>query len=823
MKKVIAIAAMLLLGAFTALYAVPANPAKYKYTQPDGTVIVLQNHGDEYCHWTTNEAGEVVELGADGFYRPTGLTPAQHLARFRKNALQRRRWSSYEDPNPTNFGDRKVLCIIANWSDLSFVIDNPHEKFSNMLNQEGYDYNGAIGSVREYYIDNSLGQYRPTFDVYGPVTLSKTMAYYSANGDDDNYKVDEAIREAYEMLKDQINIDDYDTDNDGYVDMILFYYPGHNPAEGGPADNIWPHQGSDNFGMLGTKGFNRYFCTSELRGSSGEEMCPIGTTCHEFAHSLGLPDFYDTDYATNGKNEFTTGYFDLMCSGSYNDNGRRPPYLSALERNMLGWMPNMSEIGPGNVVLEPVQENHGYISRAKNEGEYFVLECRNGEKWDSYFGAYNIKGLLVYHVDRSNAYNVYAGYSGAFLWEETNAINAFGGHPCYYLLPSYEPNGWYTWPNVEAGNQLSLYDWTGSATGVSLSEIAFDGTKISFAVSLTRSRQVNGYVMDTGGNPIAGAEIAVSQSAHKFASAPAHLSTDVLGTTDAYGYYDITLPAEATTDQIITAWKDGYVAMSVNVPVAGVHGQQNFYLNRLGEGGWATLQYYDPNTTSKYVYGGFTGVAAGIYYEAADLEALGVVGGTLESITIQANGSSYDRVGLFVAEDGELVQGWNITSAYDQGYLQTFTVGQTGYVIPEGKDLIIGYLFTGLTTDQKPIVFAGPYETNKAGVYLDLGNEAAGWNHMSGYSPIVGAMVSKVEKVTLPQLGFACIVLDESGIPTAVAPADKTLYRVEWTLDGAAVEAPVVPSTLPAGAHSYRARLIYYDGSSERVYYDFEN
>ena len=74
MKKHILLLFLLLGVAWSAL-AVPAMPGKYRRVQPDGSVIVLENHGDEYCHWITDEKGRVVEKGPDGFYRRKAVEP----------------------------------------------------------------------------------------------------------------------------------------------------------------------------------------------------------------------------------------------------------------------------------------------------------------------------------------------------------------------------------------------------------------------------------------------------------------------------------------------------------------------------------------------------------------------------------------------------------------------------------------------------------------------------------------------------------------------------------------------------------------------------
>ena len=838
MKKLILLAAMLLLGAFTALYAVPANKAKFKYTQPDGTVIVLQNHGDEYYHWTTNEAGEIVEKGADGFYRPS-VSAKEHMAqlsraRLQRNGRNRAAWSSWDNPHPTNFGERKVLCIIAAWSDLPFTVDDPHTRFDNMLNQEGYSYNGAIGSVRDYYIDNSLGQYIPSFDVYGPVTLSQPMDYYSGgHGDMNEYKVYEAISEAYEMLKDQIPIDDYDTDGDGFVDMILFYYPGTNPAEGGLATNIWPHQsntgGGEAFGDLGTKKFNRYFCTSELRGTEkSNSMCPIGTTCHEFGHSLGLPDFYDVNYAETGYNRNTTDEHDLMCSGSYNDEGRRPPYLSAVERNMLGWMPPMEELSPGDYELGPVQQDKGYIVQAPEDGEYYVLETRNGDKWDSYLSYINQCGLLIYHVDQSGAYDVSAAYegfeglTGNDLWTYTNYINAFGGHPCYYLVRSH--CGSYSYPDKEGNTKHYFTDWSGQATGTILSNIAFDGTKASFTISQSDGiRPMYGYVYNSAGRPIEGAEIVLTPSAHSFGyAAPGRLSGDVVTTTDARGYYVIERPSSASSEQILTVRKDGYCPVSMNMPLDGF-ATQDFYLIRSDEGEHASLQYYDfsdegKNYISRVPDAEETLLIAN-FYTPDYIEEKGLAGSRIEKVHLRLEATTLTSLHLIIMIGSEVALVRDITDQYVPKRLTYYPVEDAGIIIPEGKIVRIMYRMAGFNTDEYYLYIRGPYQP-EAGVYSLDGGET--WKYKIAddqpFGFIIGAEVSKTSDNTYQKMGFASIVL-EGGVPTAVAPTDKTLYRVDWELDGTPIEAP---TSLAEGTHTYMARLVYYDGTSERVYYETE-
>ncbi|MEE3465147.1 MAG: hypothetical protein VZQ48_00150, partial [Candidatus Cryptobacteroides sp.] len=90
MKKIAAL--LILLACSISLLAKPARPGFFRYTQPDGSTILIQRHGDEWAHWTTNQAGQVVRMDADGFYRVvegvTAETAAQAASIRRKARMQ---------------------------------------------------------------------------------------------------------------------------------------------------------------------------------------------------------------------------------------------------------------------------------------------------------------------------------------------------------------------------------------------------------------------------------------------------------------------------------------------------------------------------------------------------------------------------------------------------------------------------------------------------------------------------------------------------------------------------------------------------------------
>ena len=507
MKKLILSALAALLLAFQTLNAVPAYPGKMIYTQPDGTKIVLRLHGDEFAHWATDVSGRVVRQDTDGFFRPVS---DEEAARLREGASARRAAArsmraAARAAGHIAEGQKHFLVILVEFADVEFTTSkDPQAAFTAMLNEHGYSGNGGTGSARDFYYDNSHGYFEPIFDVYGPVQLDKNCSHYGGNSFNGNDNApEEAVSEGCQALDDEIDFSRYDNDGDGVVDLVFMYYAGYGEADGGAANTIWPHQWS-----LASAGINlrldgvkiaEYACTNERvgYGSLQGEMCGIGTACHEFAHAMGLPDFYDTDYDTNG---IAAGLFafSTMDSGPYNNEGRTPPYFNIEERIMLGWLDDSArQVFPkaGVYTLSTVDDNVAYMTPTEKEGEYFLYECRGSNGWDAALPAH---GLIVYHVDKSDNKVGVSWYSRTARelwanWHSTNYINGNGSHPCFYVVPAadqgnlkfgYSSFGGYSYfdeskyPQIPfpGSRRVTSYmpvSWSGQEGEISFSEIAY--------------------------------------------------------------------------------------------------------------------------------------------------------------------------------------------------------------------------------------------------------------------------------------------------------------------------------------------------------------
>lgn len=425
------------------LWAVPARPTVTTVSQPDGTTISIRKIGDERAHVVLSADGYPVVIDGDGFYcyadfdadgllkstavkvkETSALTAAERervgkidMSRLPSLLEARVQASPMSFVAPVSRADcsgiglmddaflgrkeLKGLVILAQYQDVKFSDMCDHQFFVDMLNSEGFDQYGATGSAKDYFIASSDGKFIPEFDVYGPVTLPDSMAYYggnNANGNDRNAA--RMIFDACKGLDGEIDFSEYDLDGDGYVDNVFVFYAGYGEATDGTADSVWPHQWSLSSGglRLTLDGviINKYACSNEIekKGFEGNIPCGVGTFVHEFSHVLGLPDLYVTSGSSGG---WTPGIWDVLDMGPYNNNGRTPPSYSVYERNALGWIEPMVLSGAESVELRAINEsNEGCVIMTGSENEFYLIENRQKTEWDAYLPGH---GMLVWHID----------------------------------------------------------------------------------------------------------------------------------------------------------------------------------------------------------------------------------------------------------------------------------------------------------------------------------------------------------------------------------------------------------------------------------------
>ena len=209
-------------------------------------------------------------------------------------------------------------------------------------------------------------------------------------------------------LKDQIDFDKYDSNNDGYLDVVCFNYAGPMGAWG---TTWWPYVDSADI-TVENKKIEKYAFLKES----------AGTMKHEFGHIFGAPDYY----SYGDTHEASIATFDMMCNSSSDHNG--------FTKWLFGWLSNddisyVSEAtGDTTVSLAPFETSLGdgkkiaVVAPAIDEqtpllSEYFIVEydtgtANNKQTFENY--SYS-PGFRIFHV------NAKAGYDDTELYTEMTA------------------------------------------------------------------------------------------------------------------------------------------------------------------------------------------------------------------------------------------------------------------------------------------------------------------------------------------------------------------------------------------------------------------
>ena len=524
--------------------AVPAFPKSIVVTMPDGTELTVKKHGDEFFNWTTTLSGHAVmpkngyyyyvKYGNDGVvqftnqrvsqdrnygnereflrtFKPQDMSAVASLSSDTGRRLMSQTGRAASFPNE---GTVRSIIILVEYQDVKFKVSDPRTAFYNLLNKPGYSYNRATGSARDYFLKVSGGKFLGQFDVVGPFTLPKTMAYYGGNGENGrDLRPKEMAESAAILASGEVDFSQYDYDGDGVVDNIFIYYAGQNEAESSVVDAIWPHKSSvKNSLVFNGVSLGGYACSSELSGYSGLFMAGIGTFCHEFCHVFGLNDHYDTNGAQGGLSH-GLGYYDVMTSGSYNNFGNTPPMFNAFELATVGWItPRQFAANSGDITLRTIDHMEAYKIPTYTDGEYFLVENRQKNDpdniWDKYIPA---SGLVITHVDRSSGTTT--------LWEY-NRPNTNASHECFKFVVAGDASlasnsNWTKVPypygknnSFSAISHPRAISWAGSYVPYNIDDISIVGLDAKFSVSSLVEQQIaKGVIYSSDGELVEGATV----------------------------------------------------------------------------------------------------------------------------------------------------------------------------------------------------------------------------------------------------------------------------------------------------------------------------
>lgn len=457
MKKILLSITFALMGIASG-FAAKAHTALTTITQSDGSQLTIRLHGDEHYSWySTTDDVLLVQVGKnyyvaqveeDGTLKATpqlahnagerGTVEEQVINNQNKekflnllNAEPQALAKPIGTVTPAYFphtGSPKALVILVEFQDVKFRSQDPVATFTHYLKgaegeaapeaNNAYVTKGMVnyGSVSQYFNDMSKGQFTPQFDIVGPVTVSQNSAYYGGNvGNSRDTYFAKMIAEACKGVSDKVNFADYDQNNDGDVDLVYVIYAGYSESiNGNSSDCLWPKSGTNAFYEPGTnnllklngKRICRYGINNELNATPSDWidgkplLNGIGLFCHEFSHTMGLPDLYPTVDASKVDNQ-NPEYWDLMDGGEYTYSGYFPTPYSPWEMDVMGWTtPVELEDEAKQVSLYSyASDRTAYKINGENDEYLLIQNIQTDGWWRGITKAFKTTGMIVWRID----------------------------------------------------------------------------------------------------------------------------------------------------------------------------------------------------------------------------------------------------------------------------------------------------------------------------------------------------------------------------------------------------------------------------------------
>jgi len=300
------------------------------------------------------------------------------------------------DNTDSNADQRKLLGIQQNERWLVIIVE-----FQGLPSGDGKDavhaenilmgVNGADDYLDEISASNTNLQVVISDTIYSaPSPPSAWGTDHNGNRDvaSDGSRPSDLASSVIRNIPDNIDLTQFDLDNDGILDRLLLLHTGRPQETSGRSSDIWSH-----FQHLSEPIEVRNTTVSHYTMSSFQSG--LGTIIHEMIHQMGGLDLYDVHDDSHADEWNGVGDFDIMSSGNWNGNGRIPsiPMTVTMELIGLNRSVDASSIpSNSNVNLTPMSAGGTALSFDISPTETVYFEYRGDIGFDKELPGH---GLLV--------------------------------------------------------------------------------------------------------------------------------------------------------------------------------------------------------------------------------------------------------------------------------------------------------------------------------------------------------------------------------------------------------------------------------------------
>jgi M6 family metalloprotease-like protein len=391
----------------------------------------------------------------------------------------------------------KGLTIMVSYTDYPF--NDPVQSVSDLMNQVGYNANGQLGSVRDYFYTQTSGKVTITSTVV-KVNLSNTYQYYRTNNV--NY-VDEAIDSINKLYPNGFQGLTPDPVDGKLLHMNFIERTGGGGVTNGASAGKFVKNNTTGVIEIGQGNISSYPTPGPIKTS---------TICHEMGHSvMSWTDYYRTAYSNLGE-------FCVMGSGG-TDAGPQP--INPALRMQRGWIDNIINVSGTTTQTYTLTANsyttiHKYTN-PNNPKEYLLFHVfKNGGYYQTQLENKTLpEGLAIWYVDEESGYNspLNPNHDNQRYIRLVQADNKDEMHD-EFLVPADvrgDMEDLYGTTNKSFPNGTPFRWKDGGEFGINITDISNPGTTMSFTVNarpntVLATSDINGTISPRGVLSVAGGQ-----------------------------------------------------------------------------------------------------------------------------------------------------------------------------------------------------------------------------------------------------------------------------------------------------------------------------